>query len=128
MNLITFDKTAPRPSIRKSDPFITVNARGKFNLSQGARRLLGLTDGDRILLHQDETFRSDWYLEITRENRGYKITIGPTDSRFTCYRAAKAIFKSIGLKAEKASFSILEKPYITNGTSLFSINTKKQIL
>lgn len=73
MNLITYDKTAKRPAIRNSKPFITVHANGKFNFSQGARRLLSFTENDRVILHQDSVYRSDWYLEITKEDRGYKI-------------------------------------------------------
>jgi hypothetical protein len=127
MNLITFDKTSKKPAIRNSIPFITVNSRGKFNFSQGARRLLSLTDGDRVLLHQDEKYRSDWYLQITREERGYKIVMGNTDSRFTCSRAGKEIFKSIGRKEDKMSFQIEKKPYASNDMILFSINTKNPI-
>lgn len=125
MNLITFDKTTKKPVIRNSKPFITVNANGKFNFSQGARRLLSFAEGDRILLHQDLVYRSDWYLEITREERGYKIVLGKTDTRFTCARAASEIFKSIGQKPQKLTFPIGLRPYRENEKTLYTIETKK---
>lgn len=125
MNLITFDKTTKKPAIRNYKPFITVNANGKFNFSQGARRLLAFNEGDRVLLHQDSVYRSDWYLEITREDRGYKIVIGKADTRFSCSSAATGIFKSIGQKSRKLTFPICERPYNLNDKLLYTIETKK---
>lgn len=125
MNLITYDKTTKKPVTRNSKPFITMNVNGKFNFSQGARRLLSFTDGDRIVLHQDAVYRSDWYLEITKEDRGYKIVVGKTDSRFTCHRIAVEIYKSIGRKAEKLTFGIKEIPFHLNDKLLYTIETKK---
>ena len=127
MELITFDKTQKKPIVRKSIPFLTVNAKGKFNFSQGARRLLQLTDGNRAVLHQDKKYRNDWYLQITNEDRGYKIVLSKTDSRFTCNRAAGEIFKSIGRKPEKMSFVIEERPFVEGNIMLFKIGTNKPI-
>lgn len=127
MNLITFDKTTKRPVIRYSKPFITVNELGKFNFSQGARRLLSLSDGDRVILHQDAVFRSDWYMEITRNENGYKIVIGKTDTRFTCTRIAVEIFKSIGRKPQKMSFPIATRQSKVGDMQLWAIETKKPL-
>lgn len=127
MDLITFDKTTKRPVIRDSKPFITVNQLGKFNFSQGARRLLSLADGDRVILHQDAVFRSDWYMEITREDKGYSIVQSKSDSRFTCTRIAVEIFKSIGRKPQKMSFPIATRQSKVGDMHLWAIETKKPI-
>lgn len=42
MELISYDKTNERSLIRNSEIFISVNQRGKFNFSQGVRRMLPL--------------------------------------------------------------------------------------
>ena len=128
MNLITFDKTTRKPVVRDSKPFITINARGKFNFSQGARRLLDLRDGDRIVLHQDAAYRSDWYFELTRESRGYKIVLSKTDTRFTCRAAAIAIFKSIGQQPQKLTVPLPEKPLAINNASLYKMDVKSAFL
>jgi len=125
MNLITFDKTTKRPVIRNSKPFVIVNKTGKFNFSQGARRLLKMKEGDRVVLHRDSVYVTDWYLEITTEDRGYKITMSKTDSRFTCLVAASQIFKSTDQKLSKLSFPISEGPYRLNDRILYTIETKK---
>ncbi|MBV5313798.1 MAG: hypothetical protein JZU47_10915 [Prolixibacteraceae bacterium] len=127
MNLITFDKTTKRPVTRDSKPFITVSKNGKFNFSQGARRLLGLNDGDRAILHQDAVFRSDWYMEITRNENGYKIVLGKTDTRFTCTRIAVEIFKSIGRQPQKMSFPIASRQSLVGNMHLWVIETKKPL-
>lgn len=128
MNFITFDNNIPRPATHNSAPFVTVNARGKFNFSQGARRLLDLKEGDRVLLHQDKVYRSDWYLEITQESNGYKIAFGKTDSRFTAAPAARAILKSIGRSEDlKMSFPIATKQRVITGKTLWIIETKNDL-
>lgn len=128
MNLITFDKTTKKPIVRHSKPFLTVTARGKFNFSQGARRLLGIREGDRIIIHQNSVFRSDWYIEITRDEKGYMITQSKTDSRFTVARMiVEEIFKSIGRKPQKTSFLILNKPTVFGNLLLWTIDLKHTI-
>lgn len=129
MELITFDKTRKKkfPVIKNSIPFITFNERGKFNFSQGARRLLSISEESRVLIHQDATYRSDWYIEITSEERGYKIVCSKTDSRFTCKSASINIFKSIGKIPSKARFRIIEKPFLMTGKSLYRIDTKNDL-
>lgn len=128
MELITFDKTTKKPPVIHSKiPFITINASGKINFSQAAFRMMALSEGDRLILHQDATYRSDWYIEITKEEHGYAITIEKTASRVHCAHPVRQFFKSIGRKDRKISFLIRDKPFIQNNAKLWVIETKNEL-
>jgi hypothetical protein len=127
MELITFDKTSKRPPVIHSKiPFITLNAKGQINFSQAAVRMMALTDGDRLILHQDATYRSDWYMEITREDRGFSITMEKTASRVSCAHAIRQMLRSTGRKDRKISFLIRDKPFVSSNTKLWVIDTKNE--
>lgn len=127
MELISYDKTSKRPPVIHSKiAFITLNAKGQLNFSQAAVRMMAISDGDRLILHQDATYRSDWYMEITREDRGFSITMEKTASRVSCAHAIKQILSSIGRKDQKISFLIRDKPFISNNAKLWVIDTKTE--
>ena len=128
MELITYDKSMKKPIVRHSKPFLTVTERGKFNFSQGARRLLNIQEGDRIIIHQDAVFRSDWYLELTRSENGYMITQSKSDTRFTVAKMiVETMFKSVGRKPQKSSFLIDEKKKTVGNSILWPIDLKNSI-
>jgi hypothetical protein len=127
MEFISFDKTKRNPVLKEIAPSISFDGRGKFNFSQGARRLFSFKEGDRVVLHQDKVLRNDWYLEFTTESKGYKIVINKTDSRFTCKRAAVELFKSLGKTPVRIAFLISEKPFISEGKFYYRIDTKNPI-
>jgi len=118
----TFDKTVKRaPKLRSTVPFLTLNPRGKVNISQAARRFFSLQEGDRVILHQDLEFRSHWFIQFTKEERGYSIVFGPNDSRFTAVHPVSEIFKSIGKQPQKLTFLISKRPLIIDGTPFYLI-------
>jgi len=128
MELRTFDKTvktnqAPRTTI----PFITINERGKMNFSQAARRIFQLEEGHRVLFHQDIKYMNDWYIEFTKESRGYKLVFGVTDTRITSAIAARAMFRSIGKQPQKLTFPIVDRPVAKGDVYIFRIDVKNQI-
>ena len=128
MELRTFDKTvkinqAPRTTI----PFITINERGKMNFSQAARRIFQLEEGHRVLFHQDIRYMNDWYIEFTKELRGYKLVFGTTDTRITSAIVARAMFRSIGKRPQKLTFPIVDRAMTREDKLLFRIDVKNQI-
>lgn len=97
MQFKTFDNTAKPPHKKWSTVlFLTMNERGKVNFSQAARRHFSLNEGDKVVFHQNLEFRSEWYIEFTNENKGYKLVFGATDTRITTIHPITEIFKSIG--------------------------------
>lgn len=46
---------------------------GHFSLSQKVGRRLGLSDGSRIELLQDEQYPSDWYIRRTSAKEGFQL-------------------------------------------------------
>ena len=46
---------------------------GHFSLSQRVGRRLGLSDGSRIELLQDEQYPSDWYIRKTSAKEGFQL-------------------------------------------------------
>lgn len=128
MELRTFDKTIKRNQLPRSKvAFVTFNERGKFNFSQAARRLFSLAEGDRVVFHQDLKYRSDWYIQFTKESKGYKLVFGETDTRLTAAIVAAEIFKSIGKQPQKLTFPVKEKPLNKEDRLLYIIDFKNQI-
>jgi hypothetical protein len=118
----TFDQTVKcTPKLRSTVTFLTLNERGKVNISQAARRWFSLQEGDRIIFHQDLEFRSHWFIQFTKEARGYKIVFGPTDTRFSAVRPVSEIFKSIGKQPQKLTFLISKRPLIIEETPFYLI-------
>jgi len=117
-----YDKTEkPKRVSKNTITFLTLNKRGKANISQAARRWFSLQEGDRIIFHQDLEFRSHWFIQFTKEVRGYKIVFGPTDTRFTAVHPVTEIFKSIGKEPQKLTFLISKRPLILYGTPFYHI-------
>jgi hypothetical protein len=128
MELRTFNKTVKRNQVtRSSVVFITINARGKMNFSQAERRFFNMEEGLRVLFHQDNQFRNEWYIQFTREERGYKLVLGETDTRITAAFPAQEIFKSIGKQPQKISFPISQKPFHHGDNLLWRIDVKNPI-
>jgi len=128
MELVTFDKTVKRNQVtRSSVVFVTINARGKMNFSQAARRFFNIQEGDRVLFHQDIEYRSDWFIQFTKEPRGYKLVLGDADTRITAALPAQEIFKSIGKQPCKISLPISQKPFKRDNDLLYRIDVKNQI-
>jgi hypothetical protein len=128
MTFRTFDKTVKRNQItRSSVVFLTINARGKINFSQAARRFFNMEEGDRVLFHQDIDYRSDWFIQFTKELQGYKLVLGETDTRITAALPSQEIFKSIGQQPQKLTFPIMTKPYNNDGRMYYRIDVKNQI-
>lgn len=49
-------------------PSLSINQKaGLFSLNKEACTLIGLSDGDQIIIHQDEDEEADWYLEKVEE-------------------------------------------------------------
>jgi hypothetical protein len=128
MELRTFNKTIKRNQLPRSKvPFVTLNERGKFNFSQAARRLFAIEEGDRVLFHQDITYRQDWYIQFTKESNGYKLVFGETDTRITAAIVASEIFKSLGKQPQKLTFPVKANPLHKDGRLLYIIDFKNQI-
>ncbi len=128
MELRTFDKTVKRNHAPRSTiPFITINEKGKMHFSQAARRIFQLEDGHRVLFHQDIRYMNDWYIEFTKDPRGYKLVFGVTDTRITSAITARAMFRSIGKLPQKLTFPIKEMPVMKGDKLIYSIDVKKQI-
>jgi hypothetical protein len=117
-----YDKTEkPKRVSKNTITFLTLNKRGKANISQAARRWFSLQEGDRIIFHQDLEFRSHWFIQFTKEARGYKIVFGPTDTRFTAAHPLSEIFKSIGKVPQKLRFLISKQPHCVEGLKFHHI-------
>lgn len=128
MTFRTFDKTVKRNQIvRSSVVFLTINARGKMNFSQAARRFFKMEENDRVLFHQDMECRSDWFIEFTKEDRGYKLVFGGADTRITAAFPSQEIFKSIGKQPQKITLPISQRPYKRDNQLLFRIDVKNPI-
>lgn len=129
MNLKSFDKTTKRqPTPRSVVSFLTLNLRGKVNFSQAAVRHFSLQPGDRVIFHQNQEFRSEWYIQFTKEEIGYKLVFGPTDTRLTAIQPVTEIFKSIGKQPQKLTFLISKRPYILHEIVYYKINLKPEYL
>jgi len=129
MTFKVFDKTLKRNHAPRSIIlFLTLNDRGKVNFSQAARRWFSLEEGDRIVFHQDLEFRSHWFIQITKEIRGYKLVFGVNDTRLTAAYPVAEIFKSIGKKPQKLTFLISKQPKILNSTVYYQIELRNIII
>jgi len=128
MTFRTFDKTVKRNKVTRSTvAFVTINARGKMNFSQAARRFFNMEEGDRVLFHQDMEYRQEWYIQFTKEPRGYKLVLGETDTRVTAAFVAQEIFKSIGKQPCKISLPVSQRPFKRDNELLFRIDVKNPI-
>lgn len=128
MTFRTFDKTVKRnQAIKSTIVFLTINARGKMNFSQAARRFFNMQEGDRVLFHQDMEYRSDWYIQFTKEPKGYKLVLGQTDTRISAAFPAQEIFKSIGKQPQKITLPISQRPFNRDNQLLYRIDVKNPI-
>ena len=128
MTFRTFDKTVKRNQVtRSSVVFVTINARGKMNFSQAARRFFKMEEGDRVLFHQDMEYRSDWFIQFTKEPQGYKLVLSKTDTRITAALPAQEIFKSIGKQPQKITLPVSQRPYQRDNQLLYRIDVKNPI-
>jgi hypothetical protein len=81
MNLTVFNnETAPQGSFgrRAAVPAITIHAKGLIKLNYPAAQLIGVSEGDRVSIAQDEENPADWY--ITKDANGYELRLG-TDKK-----------------------------------------------
>ena len=86
--------------------------------------MLHLEEDNRMFIHQDLECRSDWYLELTYEETGFKVSISKTNAKFCSKETALEILKSIGAKTRTTRFKIKERALTIDGKILYYIITK----
>ena len=125
MKLKTFDKTITR-TVGIGDCTVTINPKGTMFFSAATVTLLGLEPGSRLLLHQDQENRADWYMEKTTQKTGFEVrkynTAGVTIVQSSAL--VREIQKSTGKSDKTTRFPVHEKPHIIGDRRLYLIVSK----
>jgi hypothetical protein len=111
MKLRTFDKTITK-TVSPGECSVTVNPKGTVFFSVGLVKVMQLEPGDRVLFHQDQENRSDWYIEKTKSIAGFEVKNYKTAgvSAVQSVNLVRLISKSTG-QAGSARYPVSEKPY-----------------
>ena len=72
------------PISASASPLVRISVKGRISLNKGLSQALNLKDGDRVELGQDKQYPSDWYIIVSNDKNGFKLT---TDRRGTlCFQ------------------------------------------
>ncbi|WP_372648232.1 hypothetical protein [Draconibacterium sp.] len=119
------NKTLPRNGQISGSIHITFNKKGVISFSKSASDLLNLKDGDRIVLHQDEENRGDWYLEKTEDENGFKLHKKSNKDNRVCFGRkilCQTIAKSLGVTADTTFIMhVLKNPKRLQGLVLYEL-------
>lgn len=99
MKLKKFD-TTNLPSVKKSGtPAITFQKNGSIRLNNAAMNLMKLEPGSHVVFHQDEESRTDWFMEVVEDKKGFEWRKNKDSLMITNTRLCKELWKSYGMAA-----------------------------
>lgn len=111
-------------------PTIRTHKSGMFSLSSTASERIGLNYGDKVILHQNEEFPKDWYLEKTTDDKGF-IMRGKGESEYLkkslCFASQAvriSILKSLSMPESENITLIVGQKVDYEGVELFPLITK----
>lgn len=111
MKLKVFDSSLQGPTARSTKPYFTINRRGMVTINKYACRLMGLKNGDRVVIGQDIDSPNDWY--VFKRDDGCRIRVNKSTGcmHFNCKIYFQHLHGQFGLGEEKSmKFQISASP------------------
>ena len=111
-----------KPTIRFS------KSAGLITFSRQAAMDMGLEDGTRIELCQNEDAPTDWYIHVTDNESGFELRNEKDTGRraFNCTAIVKRVLGSLNIDTG-ASFVISKEPEVIDGEKYYFIITRNPI-
>lgn len=99
---------------------------GLIGISKTATEELGIKEGDKLLLAQDEENPCDWFLAKTTDDEGFALRLKSGSSAFNCSSLVSRVLDSLKIE-QSAGFYNAKNPQKIEGKEYYLILTSKPL-